>query len=61
MQVVVLAGVSEKWEDGGCISGATYTTFGSTSLLSFFELFFVEAIGPLLVVLVSLGPILWTW
>ena len=57
----MLAGVSEKWEDGGCISGATYTTFGSTSLLSFFELFFAEAIGPLLVVLVSLGPILWTW
>ena len=64
MQVVVLAGVcgvSEKWKDGGCVSGATCMTFGSTSLLSFFELSFAEAIGPLLVVPVSLGPVLWSW
>ena len=56
-----MCGVSERWEDRGCVSGATCTTFGSTSLLSFFYLSSAAANGPLLVVPVSLGPVLWSW
>ena len=56
-----VCGVLERWEDRGCVSGAICTTFGSTSLLSFFELSFAEVNGPLLVVPVSLGPVLWSW